>query len=59
MIGEVSTLAGKGDSGAVDAKGRAAKFHNPWGIAFDESSQSLLVCDYASNKVRRVLLNGM
>ena len=55
--GEVSTLAGS-QQGFADGNGKAVMFSNPWGICFDETSQSLLVCDRSNNKLRRVQLNG-
>ena len=55
--GEISTLAGS-QQGFGDENGKAARFHSPDGICFDESSQSLLVCDSSNNKLRRVQLNG-
>jgi len=55
--GEVSTLAGS-QGGFADGMGQSAKFNAPWGICFDENSQSLLVCDRNNSKLRRVRLNG-
>ena len=55
--GEVSTLAGS-ESGFADGNGEAAEFRDPIGICFDQNSQSLLVCDFNNEKLRRVQLNG-
>ena len=55
--GEVSTLAGS-QQGFADGTGKATKFNGPEGICFEETSQSLLVCDCNNNKLRRVQLNG-
>jgi hypothetical protein len=30
----------------------------PWGMAFDEATQTLLVCDYENWCIRRVSLTG-
>jgi len=56
--GEVSTLAGSPIAGYRDGHGTAAQFQHPWGICYDESNQSILVCDYSNSKLRRVSLNG-
>jgi len=56
--GGVSTLAGSLLNGYADGNGRAAKFNHPWGIWYDEFTNSLLVCDYDNDKIRRVQLNG-
>jgi hypothetical protein len=58
LLGEVSTLAGS-EKGFADGNGHASQFHGPWGICFDEHSQSLLVCDSGNHKIRRVKLNGV
>jgi hypothetical protein len=57
-LGTVSTLAGSGTRGSNDGKGIKASFARPSGICFDASDQSLLVCDYANNLLRRVSLVG-
>ena len=58
ITGEVSTVAGSPHQGYADGNGKDAKFNEPYGIYYDEHSQSLLVCDYSNNKLRRVKLNG-
>jgi hypothetical protein len=59
LVGAVSTIAGSGEYGFSDGTGHAARFNCPIGICYDEYSQSMLVCDYGNNKLRRVQLNGM
>jgi hypothetical protein len=56
--GEVTTLAGC-HKGFADGKGLEAKFAKPQGIIFDELDQSLVVCDFGNNKLRRVSINGI
>eukprot|EP00026_Physarum_polycephalum_P016028 Phypoly_transcript_16853.p1 GENE.Phypoly_transcript_16853~~Phypoly_transcript_16853.p1 ORF type:complete len:262 (+),score=18.31 Phypoly_transcript_16853:99-788(+) len=57
--GVVSTIAGqKCDRGFADGNGTDVKFNRPRGICFDQTSQSLLVCDYGNNRLRRVRMNG-
>ena len=54
----MTTLAGS-SYGFADGIGNASKFNHPWGIWFDEKTQSLLVGDYSNSKIRRVELNGI
>jgi hypothetical protein len=53
--GEVSTLAGSGTAGAIDAIGTAASFNLPTGIATDGSN--LYVADDGNNKIRKILIS--
>ena len=56
----MTTLAGSpGKGGYSDGKGGAAKFSMPRGICYDETSKSLIVCDFNNNKLRKIQLNGM
>ena len=57
--GEVSTLAGSADIGDANGNGNRARFNEPKGLWFDEKHQSLLVCDYFNDKLKRVSLKGM
>jgi hypothetical protein len=61
FLGTVSTLAGSGTEGSSDGKGTKASFAHPYGICFNGSDQSLLVCDYdyQSQLLRRVSLVGV
>jgi DNA-binding beta-propeller fold protein YncE len=55
--GEVTTIAGSGKKGLVDGDLKSAQFKYPRGIFFDSIEQSLLVCDFGNNKLRKVLLH--
>ena len=54
------TLAGlPGLRGGEDGKGIAARFDEPHGICYDDTTKSVIVCEPRSNRLRRVQLNGM
>lgn len=55
--GTVSTLAGNGEAGYEDAKGRAARFNEPTGLSIGPDGQ-LYVADSKNNVIRRVTLAG-
>lgn len=55
--GIVSTLAGSGNSGYVDANGTAAEFFEPWGLCAD-SVGNVYVADTRNNLIRKIDLNG-
>lgn len=55
--GTVSTFAGSGAIGAVDANGTAASFYYPAGMAVD-AYDNLLVADYGNNKIRKITPDG-
>ena len=59
IIGRVSTLAGSAAEGDANGNGNRARFNVPMGLWFDEKHQSLLVCDYLNDKLKRVSLKGM
>lgn len=50
--GVVTTLAGSGTMGAVDATGIAASFFAPYGITTD--GVSLYVSEYGGNRIRKI-----
>ncbi|EOD04281.1 hypothetical protein EMIHUDRAFT_372600, partial [Emiliania huxleyi CCMP1516] len=52
--GEVTTLAGSGESGDADGVGDAAQFCYPTGIAISPDGGALFVADYGNDKIRRV-----
>lgn len=56
----VSTLAGSGTSGAVDAIGTAASFRNPTGLALvdDGTTHALYVSDENNYTIRRIELTA-
>ena len=55
--GDVTTLAGSGSSGSVDANGIAASFNQPVGVAADALG-NVFVADFISNKIRKIAPNG-
>ncbi|MFT6391206.1 MAG: hypothetical protein ACJA14_000715 [Ilumatobacter sp.] len=52
--GVVTTLAGTGSSGAVNANGTSASFYFPFGVAVDGSG-NVYVADRNNHLIRRVL----
>jgi len=56
--GEVSTLAGSGQACFADAKGTAACFNSPNGIAIDNRTNTLYVADTENNRIRKVTMEG-
>lgn len=52
--GLVTTLAGTGTNGCLDAIGMAASFKRPYGIATDGSS--LYVSDSGNNRIRKIII---
>lgn len=57
LDGIVTTIAGGGSPGLLDAVGRAAKFHQPVGLAVDAGGQ-ILVADSLNNRIRRIAKDG-
>ena len=55
--GTVTTFAGTGTIGAVDAVGTAASFYYPAGMTVD-ANDNLLVADYGNNKIRKITPDG-
>ena len=55
--GNVTTLAGKGTTGAADGQGVAASFNNPESLAIDPFGQ-ILIADRSNNRIRRMTPDG-
>lgn len=56
--GLVTTFAGSGSNGYVDAMGSAASFSNPNGVAVDEAG-NVYVSDRNNNRIRKISPAGM
>ncbi len=56
--GVVTTIAGNGVSGMVDATGTAARFGEPIGIAVDAAG-NIFVGDYFNNRIRKITAAGV
>lgn len=52
--GVVSTFAGNGTSGSANGNGSAARFANPYDVAFDATTGNLFVADYVNQKIRKI-----
>ena len=55
--GVVSTLAGNGNSGAINGKGKAASFFHPYGLGLDALG-NIYVADHVNNLIRKVSPQG-
>ncbi len=56
--GNVTTLAGSGDTGSADAVGIAASFAHPYGVAVD-STGNVYIADRDNNKIRKISPAGV
>lgn len=57
IMGQVSTIAGTGISGATDALGTSASFNHPAIVAFD-GIENLYITDEGNNKIRKISADG-
>jgi sugar lactone lactonase YvrE len=55
--GEVSTLAGSGDSGDVEGLGTAAQLNRPSDVAVDTDG-NVYVADFQNEKIRKITAEG-
>ncbi len=56
--GDVTTLAGSGSAGSVDATGTLASFNNPLALAVD-AANNVYVADLGNNKIRKINSSGV
>jgi hypothetical protein len=59
ISGRVSVFAGSEKSGNTDGSGTSAMFNNIYGIAIDQQSGTLFVCDNNNHLIRKVAANGV
>ncbi|MGH9803270.1 MAG: IPT/TIG domain-containing protein, partial [Blastocatellia bacterium] len=57
-VGAVTTTAGNGSPGFVDAQGAAAQFNNPQGVVYDPITSSIYVADTGNHSIRRIDTSG-
>lgn len=58
VTGICSTLAGSGVSGYAEGTGTGAQFATPQGIAYDKSTNTLIIGDTFNHRIRRLTLTG-
>ncbi len=56
--GSVSSI-GSGRQGSKDGTAEEARFDRPSGISHSESDGSLFICDYNSDKIRKITFKGI
>jgi DNA-binding beta-propeller fold protein YncE len=58
LVGNLSTLAGSGEKGYRDGKGKEAMFNTILSIAIDLQG-NILACDIANNRIRKITPDGL
>ena len=59
LPGIKTTFAGSGVSGNTDGVGTAASFARPFGIAVDQQTGNLFVCDQTNHSIRKINPQGV
>ena len=54
----VTTFAGS-TRGWADGRGLQAQFRTPWGICLNPLDECMYVCEYATNRIRRISMEGI
>ena len=54
----VTTFAGSGTGGAANGNGSNASFNNPIGLCLNPNDECMYVCDYNSNTIRKITMQG-
>jgi sugar lactone lactonase YvrE len=57
FAGQVTTLAGNGQSSSIDGQTLSSSFNQPSGVAFDFFTGNILVAEIGSHSIRRINLN--
>jgi sugar lactone lactonase YvrE len=52
-LGNVTTIAGDGTAGFLDAQGTSARFYNPTGITIDNAG-NIYVADFINHRIRKL-----
>ena len=55
----MQAFAGSGKPGSEDGVGINASFNHPAGIAIDQNTGNMFVCDNNNNSIRKITVQGM